>query len=103
MSALPRLRPNLWWQTDAKCQEAHVRIQNYSITSSAATSRAGGTVEAKCFRRFEVDDGFVLGRHLHRKIGRLGAAQDAVDIGRGPPKLVDAVGAVAHETTGRDK
>ena len=31
----------------------------------------------------------------------LGAAQDTVDIGRRPPKLVDGVGTVAHETTSR--
>ena len=58
------------------------------------TQRLGG---------FQVDDGFILGRHLHRKIGRLGAAQDAVDIGRRRPKLFGAVGAVAHEPTGHDE
>ena len=75
----------------------------HSITSSARTSSAGGTVEAERLRGLEVDDRFVLGRRLHRKVGGLGAAQDAVDIGRRLPKHVDAVGPVGHETAGRDE
>ena len=60
--------------------------RSHSITSSAATSRPGGTVEAERLSRFEIDHRFVLGRRLHRKVGRIGAAQDAVDIGRRLPK-----------------
>jgi hypothetical protein len=57
----------------------------HSITSSAATSRPGGTVRPSpsSGNRFE------LGRRLHRKVGRLVAAQDAVHISCGLPKRVD--------------
>ena len=61
----------------------------------------GGTVEAERFRCFEVEGRFVLGGRLHRKVGGLGAAQDAVDIGGRLPKHVDLVGPVGHETAGR--
>src|ERR1017187_10409963 len=59
--------------------------------------------QAERLRRFQVDDRFVLGRCLHRKVARLSAAQDAVDVGRSPPKLIDAISAVAYETTSRDE
>src|SRR5215467_12471732 len=51
----------------------------------------------------KVDDRFVLSRCLHWKVGGLNTTQDAVDIGRSLPKLIDAVDAVAQETTGRDE
>src|SRR5262245_33429695 len=38
----------------------------------------------------KVDDRFVLSRCLHWKVGGLNTAQDAVDIGRSLPKLIDA-------------
>ena len=43
------------------------------------TERLGG---------LEVHDHFELGRKLHRKIARLLAAQDAIDIGRGATPVV---------------
>ncbi len=44
--------------------------------------------EAERLGSLEVDDQLVLGRHLHGKIGRFGAAQDTIDIGcRLPPTL----------------
>src|SRR2546427_4544501 len=39
--------------------------------------------EAERFRGLEVDHEFVLGRRLHRKVGRLLAFEDAVDIAGG--------------------
>src|SRR5262249_56460611 len=42
--------------------------------------QAGWHGQAKRLRRFEVDDRFELGRRLHRKVGGLVSAQDAVDI-----------------------
>jgi hypothetical protein len=65
----------------------------YSINSSAATSRPGGTVRPRAFAVFHVDDSFVLGRRLNGKIDRFSAAQDAVDIGRHLSKLIYGVGA----------
>src|SRR5262245_49384683 len=45
----------------------------------------------------EVDHKLVLGRRLHRKVGRFLAAQDAVDIARGATQLINGVGAVADQ------
>ena len=39
-----------------------------------------GTVEAERLRGLEVDHQLVLGRLLHRQIGRLLALEDAIDI-----------------------
>src|SRR3954452_9050906 len=47
--------------------------------------------QAKCLRRFEVDDGFELRRRLHRKVGGLCATQDAVNISRRLSIQVDEV------------
>ena len=57
----------------------------HSITSSARASSDGRHVEAERLRGLEVDGHFELGRRLHRQVGGLGAAQDAVDIGRRLP------------------
>src|SRR5262245_56898477 len=51
----------------------------------------------------KVDDRFILSRCLHWKVGGLNTTQDTVDIGCSLPKLIDAVGAVAQETTGHDE
>src|SRR5215472_15114682 len=40
--------------------------------------QAGRHGQAERLRRFEIDDRFELGRRLHRKVGGLVAAQDAV-------------------------
>ena len=44
--------------------------------------------EAEHFRSFEVDSQLVLGRRLHRQVGRLLSLEDAVDIAGGSPVLV---------------
>src|SRR5262245_46418223 len=44
--------------------------------------------EAECFGSLEVDDELKLGRVLHRQVGRLSAAEYAVDIFR-PPSETD--------------
>src|SRR5262245_33039063 len=59
--------------------------------------------KAKCFRRLKIDDGFVLGWHLHRKIGRLSTAQDTVDIGCPLSRQIDEVSPVIHETARCDE
>ena len=43
----------------------------YSITSSAVTRRVLGISRPSVLRGFQVDDELVLGRQLHRQIGRL--------------------------------
>ena len=52
----------------------------HSITSSARASSVGGTVEAEGLGGLEIDRQLVLGRRLHRQIGRLLALEDAVDV-----------------------
>jgi hypothetical protein len=37
-------------------------------------------IEAQCLGGLEVDDGLVFGRSLHREIGRIGSAKDAIDV-----------------------
>jgi hypothetical protein len=61
----------------------------YSITSSARTSREDGTSRPGALA---IDDQFVLGRRLHRKVGGVCAPQDAIDIRRRLSKRVDEEG-----------
>ena len=49
-------------------------------------------VEAERLGGLEVDHQLVLGRRLHRQIGRLRALEDAVDIAGGAPVLLDKSG-----------
>src|SRR5436190_7641600 len=47
--------------------------------------------QAKCLRRFAVDDSFELRRRLHRKVSGFCTAQDAVDIGCPLSRQIDEV------------
>src|SRR6266567_3552716 len=47
--------------------------------------------EAKRLRGLEVDDQLVLGRRLHRKVARLLAFEDAVDVAGGAPILIEKI------------
>jgi hypothetical protein len=69
----------------------------------AAARTAGGTAElpAIIFKTrmgsrsgFEVDDEFVLARRLHRKVGRLLAPEDAIDVASRTSLLVDEIGTI---------
>ena len=60
--------------------------------------QAGRYGQPERLRRFEIEGGFELSRCLHRKVGRLVAAQDTVDIGCSLPAHVNEVNPVGHET-----
>src|SRR5262249_48008638 len=56
-----------------------------------------GHLEAERSRRFEVDDQLVLRWRLHRQIGWLLAFQDAVDVTRRAPILIDEIRPVGDQ------
>ena len=45
----------------------------------------------------------VLGRRLHRQVGRLLALEDAVDVAGGAPVLVDEIGPIGDQAAGGDE
>ena len=47
--------------------------------------------EAEGLGSLQVDDRLVLGRRLHRQVGRFFALEDAVDVAGGTPELVDGI------------
>src|SRR5713101_7270832 len=51
----------------------------------------------------EVDDQLELRRLLDGQVGGLGALEDLVDVGRGPPKHISKVRSIGHEAPGIDK
>src|SRR5262249_14277969 len=59
--------------------------------------------QAKCLRRFAVDDSFELRRRLHRKVSGFCTAQDAVDKGCPLSRQIDEVSPVIHETASCDE
>src|SRR5262249_5188320 len=50
----------------------------------------------------EVDDCFVFDGRLHRQVGGLVAAQDAINIASGEPVLVPTIDVVGHQAAGFD-
>ena len=70
---------------------------DHSITSSARASRVGGTSSPRALGSLEVDDQLVLGRHLHRKVGRLLAFEDAIDVAGRAPIRVGGIRSVGHQ------
>jgi hypothetical protein len=75
----------------------------YSITSSARASKAIRHRKAERLGGLEIDHQFVLGRRLHRKVGRLLALEDAIDVFGRASVLVDEIRAVAYQPTIRDQ
>ena len=59
-------------------------------------------VEAERLGGLEVDDQLVLGRRLHRQVGRLLALEDAVDVAGRAPVLVDQVRPIGDQAAGGD-
>ena len=74
--------------------------RSHSITSSARASSDRRHFEAKRLGGLQVDDQFVLGRRLHRQIGRLLALEDAIDIAGRAPVLIDEVRPVGDQAAG---
>src|SRR5438067_11589967 len=54
-------------------------------------------VEAERFGGFEVDHQDVFGRRLHGEVGRLLALENAIDIARGAPVLIERIGSVGDQ------
>src|SRR5262249_27836234 len=78
-------------------QRTHASQQKRTLFDHLAGAQQNrwGYRKAERLRGLEVDDHLKFCRKLHRKIARLGAAQDAIDIGGAATKgvyLVDSVG-----------
>ena len=73
------------------------------MTSSARASSEGGTAEHERLRGLEVDHQLILGRRLHRQVGRLLALEDAINIAGRAAVLVDQVRRIGDQPTGIDK
>jgi hypothetical protein len=59
-------------------------------------------VEAQSLRGFEINHEFVFRWRLHRQVGRLLALEDAIDITRGAPELIDLIGSIADQSAACD-
>ena len=46
---------------------------------------------------------FVLGRRLHRQVGRLLALEDAIDVAGGAPVLIDVIRPIGDQAAGGDE
>ena len=67
----------------------HPLAAAYSITSSARASSVG--VEAERFGGGQIDDEIELGRRLNGQVGGFLALEDAIDVTRSQPVLVDDI------------
>ena len=70
-----------------QCSNEHLLLDHLV----GAASSVSGTVEAERLGGLEIDHELVLGRRLHRQVGRLLALEDAIDILGRAPKLVDPI------------
>ena len=75
----------------------------HSITSSARASSVGGTSRPSAFAVLRLITSLVLGRRLHRQVGRLLALEDAVDVAGRAPVLVDDIRPVGDQAAGGDE
>src|SRR5262249_60992426 len=55
------------------------------------------------FRGLQVDNKLVLGRRLHRQIGRLFAFEDAIDVAGRAPELIDKIRPIGDQAAGVDE
>jgi hypothetical protein len=59
-----------------------------------ASEQRGWDSEAKRFSRLKIDNQFVFRRRLHRKVGRLLALEDTINVNSRAPALVDQIGSL---------
>src|SRR5262249_4940170 len=59
--------------------------------------------EAQCLSGFKINHQIVLGRRLHRHVGRFLALEDAVDIVGGTPKPVPKISSIRDQTAASDE
>ena len=59
--------------------------------------------QTECLRGLEIDHKLILSRGLHRKVGRLLALEDAIDIASRPPELVNVVSPIGDQTARGDE
>ena len=60
-------------------------------------------VEAERLGGLEIDHQLVLGRRLHRQVGRLLAFEDAIDVACRAAVLVDEIGPIGDQAAGGDE
>ena len=60
-------------------------------------------VEAERLGGLEVDHQLVLGRRLHRQVGRLLALEDAIDVAGRAPVLVDRIRPIGDQAAAGDE
>ena len=70
----------------------------YSITSSAATSRPGGTSKAERSSRLQIDNKLELGRLRYRQVSGLFLLKDAANIDPDLAKRIGHVCSIAHQS-----
>ena len=75
----------------------------HSITSSARASSVGGTSRPSALAVLRLITSLVLGRRLHRQVGRLLALEDAVDVVGRAPILVDVIGPIGDQAASGDE
>src|SRR6516225_12160939 len=86
-------------QTSADRTHAVQQRTIYSITSSATASTSGGIVR-KVLGSFEIEDQFVLGWCLHRKVSWFLTVEDAVDVSSRAAVLVEQIRPIGDQTAG---
>ena len=79
------------------------RAPPHSITSSARASSDGGTLRPSALAVLRLIDQLVLGRRLHRQVGRLLALEDAIDVAGRAAVLVDQIGAIGNQAAAGDE
>src|SRR5215467_6092046 len=79
--------------------EPRPRLSLYDLVRAQEDRLRNG--EAEFLRGFQVDAEVELDRLLHRKLARLRALQDLVDVSRGAPDHVGRVRAEGEQRTGR--
>jgi hypothetical protein len=103
MSALPQ-KADMCGATAHVCFGPIADISSFIRSPrSARASSEGGIVRAERPCSFEIDHKLVLSRRLYWQISWLLAFWDAIHIDGGGAKLIDPIGAVRQQPSGRSK
>ena len=92
-----RRRPRVPLSRSERLQQsghAELRLFDHLIGAGEQCWRDSDT---ELFCRLEIDHQFILGRRLHREVGRLLALEDAVDIASGAPTMIEEIRPVGDE------
>ena len=90
----------VWWSERQFAPQHDSLLLDHLV---GAGEQRGGTASPSALAVLRLISEIILGRRLHRQVGGLLALEDAIDVSRRAPVLVDEIEPIGDQSAGCDK